>query len=101
MSRVVTLVAGEPHDLSLEIERHLCIRSGDPLVLIEGDDFVLVKKASSADRAERFDELASRTRSRFQELGLSPKDVEDAITWARGSPKEFLEQQSEGSGPEE
>lgn len=86
MSRVVTLVAGESRNLSQEIERHLSIRSGDPLVLIEGNDFVLVKKASSVvDRVDRFDELAARTRSRFQELGLSLKDVDDAISWARGS----------------
>lgn len=39
----------------------------------------------SPEEAERFDKLAERTRARFQELGLSPKDVEDAIAWARGS----------------
>ncbi len=86
MSRVVTLVTGEPQeDLSLEIRRHLDLRTGDPLVLIEGEDFVLVKKTTSADPVERFDELASRTRRRFEELQVAPKDVDEAIAWARGS----------------
>ena len=85
MSRVVTLVAGEPRELSLEIEHHLDLRSGDPLVLIEGDDFVLVKKAASGDLVERFDELAARTEARFERLGVTPEDVEDAIAWARES----------------
>ncbi len=85
MSRVVTLVAGESRNLSQEIERHLSVRTGDPLVLIEGSDFVLVKKTAPADPVERFDDLASRTRARFERLDVSPDDVEDAIAWARGS----------------
>jgi len=85
MSRVVTLTTGERRDLSLEIERHLELSTGDSLVLIEGEDFVLVKKAAAPDPVERFDALAARTRERFNELGLTPDDLEDAGAWARGS----------------
>lgn len=86
MSRVVTWAAGEAQeDLSLEIRRHLDLRTGDPLVLIEGQDFVLVKKTASADPVERFDGLASRTRRRFEELQVAPEDIDEAVAWARGS----------------
>jgi hypothetical protein len=85
MSRVITLVAGESRNLSQEIERHLSVRTGDPLVLIEGHDFVLVKKAASVDPVERFDDLAARTRARFERLDVGPDDMDGAIAWARGS----------------
>lgn len=85
MSRVVTLVAEQAADLGHEIQRHLGLHSGDPLVLIEGEDFVLVKKASARSLTERFDRLSAETRRRFEHLRLGSEDVEHAVAWARES----------------
>ncbi len=83
MSCVVTMKGGEPAMLSLEIESHLGLSSGEPLVLIKGDDFVLVKKTTFPGPIEKFDKLATRTRERFDKLGLTEEDVKDAVAWAR------------------
>jgi hypothetical protein len=80
MSRIKTV----PSDrLEAEIFEHLDLESGDPLVLVEGVDFVLVKRAASPALVGRFDELASETSKRFEELGIEPDDIERAVRWAR------------------
>lgn len=82
MSRVKTV----PSDrLKAEIFEHLDLASGDALVLIEGNDFVLVKRVMTPALMERFEKLASETREHFEELGIEPEDVERAVRWARES----------------
>ena len=58
MSRVKTVA---PEHVGDEILGHLEIRREDSLVLVEGDDFVLVKRARRS-RFERFEHLAEETR---------------------------------------
>jgi bifunctional DNA-binding transcriptional regulator/antitoxin component of YhaV-PrlF toxin-antitoxin module len=84
MSRVKTVRADEIGDLGIEIREHLALKAGDSLVLVEGEDFVLVKRAGAPAR-ERFEEISSRTQSRFERLGLEPDEVERAVQWARES----------------
>jgi bifunctional DNA-binding transcriptional regulator/antitoxin component of YhaV-PrlF toxin-antitoxin module len=84
MSRVKTVSPGKIDSLGIEIREHLELKSGDSLVLIEGEDFVLVKRAGTS-RQERFEEISARTRSRFERLGLEPDEVERAVRWARES----------------
>lgn len=84
MSRVKTVPPEAIADLGSEIVGHLALKADDSLVLIEGGDFVLVKRAGAPSR-ERFDEIASRARNRFERLGLEPDEVEQAVRWARGS----------------
>ncbi|HWM89194.1 MAG TPA: hypothetical protein VN493_00355 [Thermoanaerobaculia bacterium] len=71
--------------LEAEIFEHLDLASGDALVLIEGSDFVLVKRATVPALVERFEKLASETREHFEELGIEPEEVERAVRWARDS----------------
>jgi hypothetical protein len=72
--------------LEAEIFEHLELVSGDPLLLIEGEDFVLVKRAArSTSAVERFEKLAAETRERFESQGVEPEDVERAVRWARES----------------
>ena len=61
------------------------MRAGDSLVLIEGDDFVLVKRAPSTSSQEVFEKLSSATQDRFARLGLTPDEVVRAVQWARES----------------
>jgi len=82
MSRIKTVSSDR---LEAEIFGHLDLESGDPLVLVEGGDFVLVKRAAAPALADRFEKLASETRERFEELGIEPDDVERAVRWARDS----------------
>lgn len=84
MSRVKTVPPESIETLGIEIREHLDLKSGDSVVLVEGEDFVLVKRASAAPR-ERFEEISARTRSRFERLGLEPDEVERAVRWARES----------------
>jgi len=64
MSRVKTVA---PEHVGNEILEHSEIRREDSLVLVAGDDFVLVKRARSSP-FERFERLADETRERFQRL---------------------------------
>ena len=60
------------------------MRSGDSLVLVEGDDFVLVKRAAPPP-PDLFERLSEETRARFERLGLAPDEAERAVRWARES----------------
>jgi bifunctional DNA-binding transcriptional regulator/antitoxin component of YhaV-PrlF toxin-antitoxin module len=84
MSSVRTVRAGEVGNLGSEIREHLALKAEDSLVLVEGEDFVLVKRAGAPAR-ERFEEISSRTQSRFERLSLEPDEVERAVQWARES----------------
>jgi hypothetical protein len=84
MSHVKTVPPERIGNLASEILEHLELQAEDSLVLIEGEDFVLVKRAGTPP-AQRFEEIASRTRGRFERLGLETDEVERAIRWARGS----------------
>jgi len=84
MSRVKTVPPENIDNLGPEIRERLALKSGDSLVLIEGEDFVLIKRAEASPR-ERFEEIAAQTRSRFERLGLEPDEVERAVRWARES----------------
>jgi hypothetical protein len=81
MSRVKTVSSDR---VGTEILEHLEIRQDESLVLLEGADFVLVKRARSSP-LERLEGLASKTRERFQRLQIEPEDVEQAVKWARES----------------
>ena len=81
MSRVKTVSSDR---VGTEILEHLEIQKDEALVLLEGDDFVLVKRARPSP-LERFEGLASETRERFQRLQITPEDVEQAVKWARES----------------
>jgi bifunctional DNA-binding transcriptional regulator/antitoxin component of YhaV-PrlF toxin-antitoxin module len=84
MSRVKTVRAEEIGDLGIEIREHLALKAEDSLVLVEGEDFVLVKRAGAPPK-ERFEEISARIQSRFERLSLEPDEVERAIRWARES----------------
>ena len=84
MSSVRTVRAKEVGNLGSEIREHLALKAEDSLVLVEGEDFVLVKRAGAPAR-ERFEEISSRTQSRFERLSLEPDEVERAVQWARES----------------
>ena len=61
------------------------LTADETVMLVEGEDFVLVKRPPSAVPADRFEVLAERTQRRFEEEGVSGDDVERAIRWARDS----------------
>jgi hypothetical protein len=84
MSRIKTIPGDRMQEVGAEILGHLAPQPGDSLVLIEGDDFVLVKRASRP-LSQRFEELADATRERFEQLGIEPDDVTSAVRWARES----------------
>jgi hypothetical protein len=85
MSRVRTLLKTELSEVGPAILQHLQPQSEDSFVLIEGDDFVLVKRASVRSPLQRFEKLASQVQERFADRNLGDEDVERAVRWARES----------------
>jgi hypothetical protein len=85
MSDPVAVSTIGPSQLGAEIVRRLRLKEDEPVLLVEGADFVLVKRAPTESPLERFEALAAETHKRAQELGITPEDVEDAIRWARAS----------------
>lgn len=64
-----------------ELRRHLKVKEGD-YILFEKKGFkVVIKKLAPSDDFESF---AKPIRERFQKEGITPEDVEAAISWARG-----------------
>ncbi len=84
MSNVKTVPPDKIEDLGSEISQHLRLKDGDSLVLIEGDDFVLVKRAAIS-RVDRFEKLSLETRMKLERLGVGPEEAERAVRWARES----------------
>jgi antitoxin component of MazEF toxin-antitoxin module len=81
----LVLAKGAAAQLGAEIARRLGLTADETVMLVEGEDFVLVKRPPSAVPADRFEVLAERTQRRFEEEGVSGDDVERAIRWARDS----------------
>lgn len=83
MSDAVAVSTIEPTQLGAEISRRLRLKIDEQVLIVEGTDFVLVKRAPSEKPLERFKALAAETADRFQELDISPEDVDDAVKCAR------------------
>lgn len=73
-----------PSQLGAEIARRR-LKVDEPLLLVEGGDFVLVKRASTERPVARFEALAAETAERFQEGEGTPEDVDAADSWVRES----------------
>lgn len=67
--------------IPVELRRFLDLRAGDYIIFEKRDSRVEMKKMPAADLAS----FARPIRERFQERGITPQDVEDAIAWARGN----------------
>lgn len=65
------------------VRDRLDLSSGDYVVInVSGARVQVEKLAPSA--YDRFTSLADKTAAQFEKLGITPKDVEDAVRWARG-----------------
>ena len=62
----------------------LNLRDGEYVLLYPQGEGVRLERATVSP-AERFETLAARTEERFAEQGVTPRDVEEAIRWARES----------------
>jgi bifunctional DNA-binding transcriptional regulator/antitoxin component of YhaV-PrlF toxin-antitoxin module len=85
MSDPVAVSTIGPSQLGAEIARRLRLKEDEPVLLVEGSDFVLVKRAPTESPLERFRALTAETHKRVQVAGLTPDMVDEAIRWARGS----------------
>lgn len=85
MSESLAVSTIGPSELGAEIVRRLRLKAKEPVLIVEGSDFVIVKRAPTESPLERFRMLTAETHKRVQEAGLSPDTVDEAIRWARGS----------------
>lgn len=74
-----------PSQLGAEIARRLRLTIDEPVLIVEGSDFVLVKRAPTESPLDRFRALAAETHKHVQEAGLTAETVDEAIRWARAS----------------
>lgn len=65
----------------LELRKALRVNEGDYLLFLRKGSLVEIKKMVAPND---FEEFAKPIRERFQREGITPKDVESAINWARG-----------------
>ena len=85
MSNTLAVSTIGPSELGAEIVRRLRLKAEEPVLIVEGEDFVLVKRAPTDSPLERFDVLAAETAERFRQLNVTPDDVDAAVRWARES----------------
>jgi hypothetical protein len=85
MSEPLTGATCVSTELGVEIVRRLRLKAEEPVLIIEGEDFVLVKRAPAQSPLERFEALAAETAERFQDRKITPDDVDDAVRWSRES----------------
>lgn len=65
-----------------KIRRKLNLATGDYLLFYPRKNEVQIKKVLLSPE-EEFDKLAERIEKKFKRLGITRKDVQDAIKWAR------------------
>ena len=87
MSRVRTLKRDQ---VESEVQRHLDLHTDDSVVLVEGEDFLLLKRNHTVPPEEGFQQLCAETEKRFRERRATPEDIDDAIRWARQTPLSSL-----------
>ena len=85
MSNTLAVSTIGPSELGAEIVRRLRLKAEEPVLIVEGEDFVLVKRAPSQIPLERFEALADETAERFRERKVTPEDVNAAVRWSRES----------------
>lgn len=60
----------------------LGFRDGDYVLVFPQGQGMRIEKAAVSP-LERFEDLAVRTEERFKRQGVTPRDVEEAVRWAR------------------
>lgn len=68
----------------LELRKSMQIKEGDYILFEKKGSRVEVKKMIPQND---FEDFARPIRERFQQEGITPKDIEEAIAWARGIKK--------------
>ena len=66
-----------------DIRKKLNIKPGAQFVVL-GDKDTVILKAIKMPSKEEFDAMMAETRRQAKEAGLTPKDIEDAISEVRG-----------------
>jgi len=85
MSESLAVSTLGPSELGAEIVRRLRLKAEEPVLIVEGEDFVLVKRAPTQSPLERFEALAAETAERFRDRKITPEDVDAAVRWSRES----------------
>ena len=83
MERVIKVDKSGNFTIPSEIKESLDFKKDDNLFVFNGKDFIIIRKIKQASLNERFVNLSNTIAKKFQEKGVSEKDVEKAIQWAR------------------
>ncbi len=67
-----------------DLREKLNLKSGDKLVVFNRGEFLIFKKVEGEMSVLQV--LAQPTREKLKETGISPDDVQDAVSWARDHP---------------
>ena len=85
MSEPLAVATLGPAELGAEIVRRLRLKAEEPVLIVEGEDFVLVKRAPTQSPLKRFEALAAETAERFRDRKITPEDINDAVRWSHKS----------------
>jgi len=83
MEKVITVDESGNFKIPSEIERSLDLRKDDKLFVLDGKDFIIIKKMKQPSLSERYITLSNKIAKNFEEKGVNEADVAEAIKWAR------------------
>ena len=83
MERILTIDSQKEFEIPQEIKENLHLKPNDNLLVSSGDDFIIIRKIRKPSLDERFRSLSEKVRRKFKNEGITPKDVDKAIKWAR------------------
>lgn len=83
MSQVIELSKDGKLTIPPGIFKELGMAPLNKLLMIGEKDCIILKKIQTPLAKERFQTVADKVANRFKEKGITRKDVEEAISWAR------------------
>ena len=66
-----------------DIREELSLSSGEMFVAIKVKGGIFFRKVNIPDPRKEFEVLAEQVRKKFKKNGVEPKDVAEAVKWAR------------------
>jgi bifunctional DNA-binding transcriptional regulator/antitoxin component of YhaV-PrlF toxin-antitoxin module len=83
MEKIIAVDESGDFKIPSEIKNSLDLKKDDKLFIFNNKDFIIIRKIKQPSLSERFVNLANTMAKKFEDKGVSKKDVVEAIQWAR------------------
>ena len=83
MDTIITVDESGDFNIPLEIKNSFNLKKDDKLFIFKNKDSIIIQKIQRPPLKDRFKKISQSVSNKFKEKGISEKDVDEAIQWAR------------------